>query len=89
MHGIAKHRNTAQSVDEPFVTNGARARVTKAVVTSHEIFIAQAQGGGEQAAHIDLCALGEQHAIGVAKKHLSVGVELAVNLARVVTKNTV
>src|SRR3989339_2248601 len=63
--------------------------LSQAVVAGHEVVITQAQRGGQNAAHIDLAAACKEHAVGVAKKHLAVGVELAVDLTGLVTNDAV
>ena len=63
--------------------------LSQAVVAGHEVVITQAQRGGQNATHIDLAAACKEHAVGVAKKHLAVGVELAVDLTGLVTNDAV
>ena len=76
-------------VDEACVADAAAAGLAEQVIARHEIVVANAERGGQQAAHIDLTAGRKQHAIGVAKEHLAVGVELAIDLAGIVAQDAV
>ena len=61
----------------------------EAVVAAHEIGVGEVQGGGDQAADIDLGGLAKEDAIGVKQEDLAVGVEVAVDLGLVGADNPV
>ena len=89
LHAVTHQRNTAQRIDQALVADAAATRAAKPVVAGHEVAVADVQRGGHEAADIDLGTAGEQHAVGVGKKYLAVGIELAVNLARLIADDAV
>ena len=68
---------------------GGTAAIAEAVVAGHEVAVTDVQGSGNQAVHIDLCALAEEHAIGIDQENLTIGVEVAENGRRVLAHDTV
>ena len=70
----------AQSAFVDHAAGGAAA--LKLQLARHEVGVSNAVGGSTQCAHVHAGAGGKVDAAGVGQKHLAVGVDLAVNLAR-------
>ena len=60
---------------------GGFAGAFKAGFAGHEVVVANAMGGDQQATHVDLGGGTKQDAVGVGQKHLAVGVDAAQDLA--------
>ena len=73
----AAHRATALEI------------AAESVVAVPEVLVGDVQRGGDQAAHVHSCALAEDNAVGVDQPHLTVGRELAQNLAAVAAGDAV
>ncbi len=69
---------TQSGFELAFIDDAAGAAVAfVAVFASHEVSIADAMGGGHQAAHIHTRVLTEIHTRGIAQHHLAVGRDAA------------
>jgi hypothetical protein len=75
--------------DVALVDDGAAARAFKGVTARHEILGLHLQRGGDDAADVDLRALGEEDAVWVEQEHVPVGVERALNHRNVGADNAV
>ncbi len=64
---------SAISADRALVHHRRRAGPGEVIIAGHEIGIGYAERRGHEAIHIDLCARGEQHAVGIDQKDVSVG----------------
>ena len=71
------------------VFDAAAGGAVKAVVARHEVFVADAGGGGDQAADIDLCILADEDAVRVLDEDVSVGVHRAFEDGALVTEDAV
>ena len=89
MHCIPDERNTTACVQNAGVADVARTGIGSGVLTRHEAFVVQTQGGSQQPTHIDLAAPSEQHAVGVAEEDQPVGIELAEDLTGFVAGDAV
>ena len=65
--------------DVALVDDGAAAGAFKGVAARHEVLGLHVQRGGDNAPDVDLRAFGEEDAVGVEQKHVSVGVERALD----------
>ena len=61
----------------------------KAIFTSHEVGVADAVRGGQQATHVHPRVFAKVHTSGVGQHHLAVGADAAKDLARVVAQHAV
>ena len=89
-HALVAHLGRQQG-DVAAVLGAERALVYHAalgaitiqhVVARHKVSVADLVGGGGQRTHVHAGARCKVHAIGIAQKHLAVGIDLAKNLAR-------
>ena len=71
------------------VEDGAIARTSKVVDSRHKVTVCDVQGGGDQSADIDRCALTEQDAVRVDQKHFAVGQQTAQNARRIGTQHSI
>ncbi|CUI80798.1 Uncharacterised protein [Achromobacter xylosoxidans] len=71
-HDVAARRcHQAALVDDL----GVSATAAKVVAARHEIGVAQALGGGQQARHVHLCILAEHNPVRVQNDHLAIGLQ--------------
>ena len=73
----------AVGMERALVENRAIADPGEPVVAGHEITVGDAQRGGDQPAHVHLCALTEQDAMRVYQEHFAVRRQLTQNARRV------
>ena len=78
------------AADRAFVDDLTRAAALhEPIAPGQKIAVAHVQGRGDQAAHVDLRALAEQHARAINHIHLTVGVQRAHDLAGLTAHHSV
>ena len=81
---------TVRRGDLAVVDHAGIAAVTlEGVAAGFEVAVADIQGGGHQAADVDLGTPAEQHAVGVDQEHPTVGIELAHDLRAIGAEHAV
>ena len=91
--GARQHHRATRGVDAALVDNAPRqvalplAVVGQQVAAGQEVGVAQAQRGGDQAAHIDPSVGAEHDAVGVLQEDATVGLQLPEDVAGVVAQH--
>ena len=86
--GVADEGHVA-AVDGALVDDAAGARTFKGAAGIGQIGVVKVQGGGHQAADVDLGAGAEEDAVGVDKVDLAVGVQVPIKLGAIGIENAV
>ena len=80
---------TGRNGDAAEVFDAAAGDAVEAVVAGHEVFVADARGGGDQAADVDLCILADEDAVRVLDEDVAVGVHRAFEDGALIAKDAV
>jgi len=80
---------TGRNGDAAEVFDAAAGGAVEAVVAGHEVFVADARGGGDQAADVNLCVFADEDAVRVLDEDVAVGVHRAFEDGALIAKDAV
>ena len=80
---------TGRNGDAAEVFDAAAGGAVEAVVARHEVFVADARGGGNQAADVDLRVFADEDAVRVLDEDVAVGVHRAFEDGALIAKDAV
>ena len=87
--GDQRHSAASADFQRTFVAHALHGVAAETVVARQEVIPGDIEGGGDDAAHIDLRRGREQYAIGVDQEDLAIGIECALDHRDIGTHNSV